>query len=103
MRTPRSALFFFLLLGFSVYLAVPVENLRETAYDESEALPYEETPLFSIVVPLMAVQRTLVAARFADRNPRALFRLPSTGVRYTDAHRVADVRITLALMSALLC
>jgi hypothetical protein len=40
-----------LLLSFSVCQALPAEDVPETAYDESEGLPYEATPLFSIVVP----------------------------------------------------
>ena len=40
-----------LFLSFSVCQALPAEDVPETAYDESEGLPYEATPLFSIVVP----------------------------------------------------
>ena len=36
-----------LVLGLS--FAVPVEDVPETLYDESETLPYESTPPFSIV------------------------------------------------------
>jgi hypothetical protein len=51
MRKPRSAFVLLLLLVFGVSLAVPAEDVPETPYDESETLPYEGTPLFSIVVP----------------------------------------------------
>ena len=51
MRRPCSILVLCVLLGFGVSLAVPAEDLPETAYDESEALPYEGTPVFSFVVP----------------------------------------------------
>jgi hypothetical protein len=37
-----------LALGLS--FAVPVEDVPETPYDESEALPYESTPVFSIML-----------------------------------------------------
>ena len=50
MRRHWSVLILFVLLGFGVSLAVPAEDVPETAYDESEALPYEGTPLFSIVL-----------------------------------------------------
>lgn len=52
MRNPRSALvlLLLLLLGLGVSLAVPVEDVPETPYDESETLPYENTPVFSITV-----------------------------------------------------
>lgn len=51
MRKPRSVLILFLLLGFCMCLALPAEDVLETVYDESEALPYENTPLLSTVVP----------------------------------------------------
>jgi len=51
MRKPHCALVLFLLLAFGVFLAVPAEDVPETPYDESEALPYEGTPVFSIVAP----------------------------------------------------
>jgi hypothetical protein len=51
MNRPFSMFIFLLLLSFSVSQALPAEDVPETAYDESEGLPYEATPLFSIVVP----------------------------------------------------
>ncbi len=50
MKKPRSALVLLLLLVFGVSLAVP-EDVPETAYDESETLPCEGSPVFSIVRP----------------------------------------------------
>jgi hypothetical protein len=58
MREPCSILIFCVLLGFGVSLAIPTEDVAETAYNESEALPYEGTPLFSSVV-LRASARAL--------------------------------------------
>jgi hypothetical protein len=49
MRRPCSILILCVLLGFGVSMAVPAEDVSETAYDESEALPYESIPLLSIV------------------------------------------------------
>lgn len=51
MNRARCILILFVLLGFGVSLAIPAEDVRETAYDESETLPYEGTPLFSVVAP----------------------------------------------------
>jgi len=51
MRKQRFFLIFLVVLGFGVSLAVPAEDDPETSYDESEALPYEGTPLFSITLP----------------------------------------------------
>jgi hypothetical protein len=50
MRRPRSILVLCVVLAFGTSLAVPAEDVPETAYDESEALPYEGAPLFSIVI-----------------------------------------------------
>jgi len=50
MRGPRSVLVLLLLLMFGVCLVVSAEDVPETPYDESEALPYESTPLFSVAV-----------------------------------------------------
>lgn len=61
MRKPRSALVLLLLLGFGVSLIVPAEDVPETAYDESETLPCESTPLFSSGA-LQAVARPLQSA-----------------------------------------
>lgn len=51
MRRPCFILILFVLLGFCVSLGFPAEDVLETVYDESEAVPYENTPLFSTVVP----------------------------------------------------
>jgi hypothetical protein len=39
----------FIALAFGIFLALPTEDLPETPYDESEALPYECAPLCSTV------------------------------------------------------
>ncbi len=41
-----------LILGLSV--AVPAEDVPETAFDESESPAYESTPRFTILVPQVA-------------------------------------------------
>ena len=51
MRRPCSILVLFVLLVFGASLVVPAEDAPETAYDESETLPYEGAPLFSITEP----------------------------------------------------
>ena len=102
MRRACSILILFVLLGFGMPLAVPAEDVPETSYDESEGLPYEGTPLFSVVVPL-------VAARTTQAVPSSLhlkLDAPSpftAAVRYTDALRPADTRVSLALFCTLLC
>ena len=51
MRQSRSVLVLLVALVLSVSFAVPTEDVPETAYDESEALPYERTPVVSIAAP----------------------------------------------------
>jgi len=53
-------LFVAVVLGLSS--VVPTEDVPETAYDESESLPYAGTPIFSFAVP-GAVVPVLVARR----------------------------------------
>jgi hypothetical protein len=47
----RSMLLVFVALVLSVSFAVPAEDVPETAYDESESLPCESTPVVSAAVP----------------------------------------------------
>lgn len=49
MRVLRSALVLLAAFALSLSFAVPVEDVPETSYDESEALPYESTPPFSLM------------------------------------------------------
>jgi hypothetical protein len=51
MPRSRSVLVLLVALVLSVSFAVPAEDVPETAYDESEALPYESTPVISIAAP----------------------------------------------------
>jgi hypothetical protein len=100
MRRRSSILIFCVLLGFGVSLAVPAEDVPETVYDESEALPYESTPVFSTVVPLMAA-RTIQAVPSSLRSRLGAPSLFAPArVRDTDA---TDTRISLALLCTLLC
>ena len=98
MRTSRFAVVL-LLLCFGLSLAVPADDVPETGYNESEALPYEGTPVFSIAVPLAAARATQVVPNSLHHILGAPSRLPSA--RVGDAHRSADV--SLALLCTLLC
>lgn len=102
MRRHLSILILFVLLGFGVSLGVPAEDVPETAYDESEGLPYEDTPLFP-VAPL-AVARTLESL-LSSFHPDIGIQFPVTHpcVHDTDVLRSADARVSLAQLCTLLC
>jgi len=100
---PRFAVVFLMTLTVCLSLGLPAEDVLDAVYDESEALPYEVIPLFSIAV-------RPVAARTAQTPLSSLhlkFGAPSpflpARVRDTDANRSADARISLALLCTLLC
>ena len=103
MRKPCFILIIFVLLAFGGSLAVPAEDVPETAYDESEGLPYEGTSLFPIVVPLAAAR----ALRSSWSSFRFEHGVPSpftpACVRDANANRATDARISLILLCTLLC
>jgi hypothetical protein len=105
MRTLWSILVLCVLLGFGASLAFLAEDVPETAYDESEGLPYEGTPLFSIVVPPVAARTTqAVPSSLHPRlGARSLFAPAPARVRDTVANRATDTRISLALLCTLRC
>ena len=49
MRVLRSVLVLLAAFALSMSFAIPVEDLPDTSYDESEAAPYERTPPFSVM------------------------------------------------------
>jgi hypothetical protein len=55
MSRSRPLLVLLTALVLSVYFAVPAEDVPETAYDESESLPYASTAVFSMAVPAAVV------------------------------------------------
>jgi hypothetical protein len=63
MRMHSSVLVLFVFLAFSASQAVPAEDVPETAYDESESLPCESTPMISIVVPETVAEAPAVRPR----------------------------------------
>jgi len=103
MRRPCFILILFVLLSFGVSLAIPAEDMPETAYDESEALPYEGTPLFSSVVPLRAARTTqeVPSSLHPRLGARSLF--APARLRDANANRAKNTRISLALLCTLLC
>jgi hypothetical protein len=103
MRRRCSTVVLCVLLGFGVSLVVPAEDVQGTAYDESEGLPYEGTPLFSIAMPPVAAAQTTQAV---PTSLHLKLDAPSSftaAVRDTDTNRSAAARVSLALLCTLLC
>jgi hypothetical protein len=103
MRKPRSTLLFFVLLVLGLSLTVPVEDLPETPYDESETSPYLSIPLLSNLVSQAAASVTGVVRRAVDLRSGSPFRFAVTRASGTDRHRSAEERVALALLCTLLC
>src|SRR5215467_14420410 len=50
MANSRSILLLLAALVLGVSIVVPAEDMLETAYDESESLPFESAPMLSLAV-----------------------------------------------------
>lgn len=100
---PRFVIVFLMLLSLGLSLSVPAEDIPETPYDESEALPYEAIPMFSIASQPASARTTLAPLNSLQLELSAPSPFPPARVRNTDANRSADARISLALVCALLC
>ena len=101
-RKPWSVLIIFVLLAFGVSLAVPAEDVPETAYDESEALPFEGVPLFSIPLQQVAA-RTQVPVSSGHLKLITPSPFTPAHVRDTSADRSVDQRALSALLCNLRC
>jgi hypothetical protein len=99
---PRCTIVFLMIL-LTLSLGFPAEDIPETAYDESETLPYEAIPLFSIVRPLAAARTIQAPLSSLHSKPGALSLFAPARLRDTDAHRSADARALSALLCILLC
>jgi hypothetical protein len=76
--------------------AVPMEDDPETAYDESESLPYEMTPLLSgNIVQESASALQVVPIVLSDSFSMPRQALGRAGCRKLGAHRISDSLIIL--------
>ncbi len=103
MAKPRVTLVVLAVLGLSLFLVLPAEDLTDTAYDESELLPYEST----LEAGNLIVQ---AAASMTQRAPlpsaiRSEFHPALTPGSPTQQARIApsETRAALALLCTLLC
>ena len=81
------------LLPFGLSFAIPVEDLPETRYDESEPVPSETTPQISTII-------LMEFARFASDAGRIILpiRLSATLQHYSgQTFRIVHLRFVLAL------
>jgi len=100
---PRWAVVFLMILTLGLSLGLPVEDVLDAVYDESEALPYEGTYLFSIVLSPLSARTTQAPLSSLHLHLVAPSPFTPARVRDTDANRPADVRVSLALLCTLLC
>ena len=103
MRRASYILVLFVLLAFGLPLAVPAEDVPETGYDESEAAPYEVTPLFSIVVSKLSARTTQTVLNSLHQKLGVPSSFSSARVHENEAQGAIDTRISLALLCTLLC
>jgi len=101
-KTPF-AILFLMVLALSLPLALPPEDVAETAYDESETLPYEVTPLASIAVPSIATRTAQEGLSFSHLKPGAPSVFAAAPVCGADANRSAEARGSLSLLCTLRC
>ena len=101
-KTPF-AILFLMVLALSLPLALPPEDVAETAYDESETLPYEVTPPASIAVPSIATRTAQEGLSFSHLKPVAPSVFAAAPVCGADANRSAEARGSLSLLCTLRC
>jgi len=85
MRVLRSALVVLATFALSLSFAVPAEDLPETAYDESESLPYEMTPPLSGDL----VQESASSLQVVPIAPRDLFSAPKQALGRVECRELA--------------
>ena len=103
MKVLRCAFVLLATFALSVSFGVPAEDVPETAYDESEALPYEGAPLFSIAVLPLSTRTTQTVPNSLHQKVGVPSRFPSARIRDNEAKGATDTRISLALLCTLLC
>ena len=102
-KTVRFAFVLLVTMVLGLFLAVPAEDVPETAFDESETLPYQGTPLFSIEVPPAAAPKAQDVRSAVDLRAGTLSPFTSRRINAKDAAQSANVRDALALLSILRC
>jgi len=100
---PCFTVVFLMLLSLGLSLGLPAEDVLDVVYDECECVPYEVTPLYSIVALRMATQSIQGLPSSLPLKPPAPSPFPSVPVREAAANPSTGARISLALLCTLLC
>lgn len=103
MRKPRFGVLLFVLVVVSLSVTVPGEDLPDTAYDDSEALPYESTPLISDMMSQVAASETQSVRIGQCRQLTTPLQVNAYRMNRTDSNQSAEIRVILALLCTLLC
>ena len=98
MRKPRSALLFFVLLVLGLSLMVPVEDLPETAYDESENLPFAAASLILDVVPQPSSPTVQSVPSLLGDQPATSCGAFHTRITGSELHPDVQARVVLAIL-----
>ena len=100
---PCFTVVFLMLLSLGLSLGLPAEDVLDAVYDECECLPYEVTPLCSIIAPRITARSIPGLLSPLPLNPRAPSPFLSVPVREAAANPSTGARFSLALLCTLLC
>jgi len=103
MKAPSSAIVFLVILAISSSLAVLPEDLAETAFDESETMPFESAPGFSLVTPRALIAEVLAKRGVVGVGEGTLFHVPAIRISGRGTNPSRDARRTSALLCNLRC
>jgi hypothetical protein len=103
MRKPRCALLLFVFLILGLSLGVPAQDVPETTYDESESLPYEGTPSISTKIAATVAHPAHELLTYSQFGLGARPLSNTARVLATEAHGLADARVSSALLCTLRC
>jgi len=103
-----TCLVFVAVLVLGLVSAIPVEDLPQTSYDESETQPYEGSlPISNLAAQTASVTQTTLSETQAGRSPLSLqastpLPLSARPITRTDAPRFAGARRLLSQVCTLL-
>ena len=94
----HSPVVLFVILIVGLCPTIPAEDWVDTAFDQSETLPYKTSPsIYDVMPPIQAVRTA------QGRQSATPFPIRVKHLNRVDANPPAEMRITLALLCTLLC